>query len=138
MRLTIWDILSIILLLALILVGVIVVQIFIDPYSSVNPFPPATMPAPIQLPTSTNTPRVLPPTWTPTALTSGQATLRPSSTLPPTATSFLVPTATATPTPTRTPTLTPTVTQTPTETLVPTRTNSPMPTATTEAPTSIP
>ena len=130
MRLTIWDILSIILLVALVLVGVIVAQIFIDPYAAVNPFPPATLPAPIQLPTSTNTPRVLPPTWTPTAPTGGQATLRPSSTLPPTATSFLVPTATATPTPTRTPTLTPTVTQTPTKTLIPTATNTPQPTAT--------
>lgn len=138
MRLTIWDILSIILLLTLVLVGVIVVQIFIDPYSSVNPFPPATMPAPIQLPTSTNTPRVLPPTWTPTPQSGGQATLRPSSTLPPTATGFMLPTLTSTPTATRTITPTPTLTRTPTKTLVPTWTNSPVPTATTEAPTSIP
>ena len=130
MRLTIWDILSIILLVALVLVGVIVAQIFIDPYAAVNPFPPATLPAPIQLPTSTNTPRVLPPTWTPTAPTGGQATLRPTSTLPATATGFVLPTATNTPTPTRTVTPTPTVTRTPTKTLVPTLTNSPVPTAT--------
>jgi len=58
MQLTLWDILSIILLVALVLVGAIVVQIFINPYSAANPFPPATLPAPIQLPTSTNTPRV--------------------------------------------------------------------------------
>lgn len=130
MRLTLWDVLTILLLIALVLAGVVFLQIFMDPYTSLNPFPPPTMPAVIQLPTATNTPRVLPPTWTPTAPTGGQATLRPSSTLPPTATSFLVPTATATPTPTRTPTLTPTVTQTPTNTLIPTATNTPQPTAT--------
>lgn len=132
MRLTIWDILSIILLVALVLVGVIVAQIFIDPYTSVNPFPPATLPAPIQLPTATNTPRVLPATWTPTPQPGAQSTLRPTSTLPATATGFVLPTSTNTPTATSTVTSTPTVTRTPTKTLVPTWTNSPVPTATTE------
>lgn len=130
MRLTLWDILAIILLVALVMVGVIFLQIFIDPYSPVNPFPPEKLPEVIQLPTATNTPRVLPPTWTPTAPISGQGTLRPSSTLPPTATGFVLPTATYTPTPTFTPTKTPTVTRTPTWTLVPTITNSPVPTET--------
>lgn len=130
MRLTLWDILAIILLVALVMVGVIFLQIFIDPNSSLNPFPPATLPAVIQLPTSTNTPRVLPPTWTPTAPLGGQSTLRPSSTPQATATGFVLPTATPTPTPTRTPTMTPTVTRTPTKTLVPTITNSPEPSAT--------
>ena len=117
MRLTLWDVLTILLLIALVLAGVVFLQIFIDPYTSLNPFPPPTLPAVIQLPTSTNTPRVLPPTWTPTAPTGGQATLRPSSTLPPAATSFVLPTVTATATPTKTPTHTPqptaTITSTP-------------------------
>lgn len=130
MRLTLWDILAIMVTVALVLVSVIFVQIFLDPYSAVNPFPPESLPAVIQLPTSTNTPRVLPPTWTPTAPTGGQPTLRPSSTLQATATGFVLPTATPTPTPTRTPTMTPTVTRTPTKTLVPTITNSPEPSAT--------
>lgn len=135
MRLTLWDILAIIVVVALVLVGVIFVQIFLDPFSSVNPFPPETLPAPIQLPTSTNTPRVLPATWTPTPMMGNISTLRPSSTLPPTSTGFILPTATNTPTPTSTPTNTPTITRTPTNTPVPTKTNTPEPpTATIEIP----
>ncbi len=122
MRLTLWDILAIMVTLALVLVVVIFAQIFIDPYSALNPFPPETLPAPIQLPTSTNTPRVLPATWTPTPLYGGATTLRPSSTLFPTSTGFVLPTATSTPTSTPTPTATPTKTRTPTKTTVPTNT----------------
>ncbi len=129
MRLTLWDILAIMVTLALVLVSVIFLQIFIDPYAAVNPFPPETLPAPIQLPTSTNTPRVLPPTWTPTPLYGVNATLRPSSTLLPTSTGFVLPSATSTPTATPTPTSTPTRTPIPTRTKVPTETSVP-PTAT--------
>ncbi len=133
MRLTLWDILAIMVTVALVLVCVIFLQIFIDPYSTLNPFPPATLPAVIQLPTATNTPRVMPPTWTPTPGGS-MSTLRPSSTLAPTSTGFVLPTATNTPTETPTPTRTPTITRTPTK--APTSTNTPVPptaTQTTEA-----
>jgi hypothetical protein len=50
----------------------------------VNPFPPATLPATIDIPTSTYTPVILPPTWTPTPWFS--QTPRPSSTPFPTST----------------------------------------------------
>lgn len=130
MRLTLWDILAIMVTVALVLVSVIFVQIFLDPYSAVNPFPPESLPAVIQLPTSTNTPRVLPATWTPTPGPGGAGTLRPSSTLPATATGFVLPSPTYTPTNTPTPTRTPTYTRTPTRTEMPS--NTPVPPTATE------
>jgi hypothetical protein len=76
----IWNLLSIIALLAVVGVIALVVTIFLNPASSVNPFPPPTMPAALVLPTATATPRVLPPTWTPTVTvtpTSPQPTNTP-------------------------------------------------------------
>ncbi len=87
--------------------GVIVAR----PQSPLNPFPPATRVALVQVVTETPTPegRSLPPTWTPTA------TATPTPPRPPT----------FTPTPTRTPTPTGTPTPSPTPTLLATR--SPFP-----------
>jgi hypothetical protein len=61
-----WNLLSIIALLAIVGVVALVVTIFQNPANAINPFPPATMPVALVLPTSTPTQRVLPPTWTPT------------------------------------------------------------------------
>jgi hypothetical protein len=52
----------------------------------------------ISIPTATNTVQGMPPTWTPQAQQLGAtATLRPTSTQPPTATSVVLPTFTASP-----------------------------------------
>ncbi len=61
-----WDILSIIGLVSICCLVVVFAQIAMDPNSPLNPFPPPTMPAMIELPTSTATFRSLPPTWTAT------------------------------------------------------------------------
>jgi hypothetical protein len=66
MKLTIWDVFAMVTLFAVVVVGIIFLQIFANPYSAVNPFPPPTMPAALALPTHTITPRSLPATWTPT------------------------------------------------------------------------
>jgi len=130
MKLQFWDVLAIIFLLAAIFAGVVFGMIYADPYSSLNPFPPPTLPALLVLPTSTLTPQYrIPATWTAT-LRPGVGitdTLRPSSTPLPTSTGFIVPTATNTATPTRTPTRTFTVTRTPTKTQIPTLTFTPQP-----------
>ena len=62
----VWNLLSIIALLAIVGVLALVMSIYQNPESSVNPFPPPTMPAALVLPSATPTQRVLPPTWTPT------------------------------------------------------------------------
>jgi len=62
-----WNLLSIVALLGIVGIVALVMNIYQNPESSVNPFPPPTLPAALVLPTSTPTQRVLPPTWTPTA-----------------------------------------------------------------------
>ena len=126
MKISIWDILSILLVLGTIIVLALVIQIFSDPSGSLNPFPPPTLPSRLVLPTYTNTPMRLPATWTPTmggAATSTEepSGLKPTWTLLPTRTSFVVNTWT----PTATETLTPTITRTPTVTRTPTQTPQP-------------
>ena len=107
----IWNVLTIVVLIAaLCLVGAFM-SIFDNPFSSLNPFPPPTPPTPYLSPTPTWTPRTLPPTWTPTATLSPSETPtpRPSFTPIPTNTGFVVPLPTSryTPTKTRTPTRSP-------------------------------
>jgi hypothetical protein len=61
------NILTVLILLAALLVGSFFLIIFLNPQSSINPFPPPTLPA--LIPTSTVTPTSavqLPATWTPT------------------------------------------------------------------------
>ncbi len=127
MRFSIWDVFSILAVILMIVVGIVVLVIFTNPYSTLNPFPPATPPSLIELPTATPTYRSLPATWTPDNGTSGviAETLRPSSTLMPTGTGFRLNTPTNTPTLTPTVTNTRTATRTATETLVPTFTLQP-------------
>jgi hypothetical protein len=77
-----------------VVVGLILLTVFINPYMPINPYPPPTLPPTLGPPTPTNTPEIyLPPTWT--------------------ATPTWTPTATVTPTPTDTPTATPLPTDTP-------------------------
>lgn len=125
MKFSAWDFFSILGLIALLIIGVVFVQIYVDPYTVLNPFPPPTMPAGIVLPSATATLRQLPPTWTATPFGGvGGVVIQPSSTFAPTSTGFVIasftPTPTSTPTPTNTPT--PTRTRTPTLTFIPTST----------------
>ncbi|MDD5466744.1 MAG: hypothetical protein PHS96_02950 [Anaerolineales bacterium] len=92
----IWNLLTILMLLATVCVVAVFLSVFIDPHSALNLFPPPTLPPAIALPTLTPTPRqVLPPTWTP--LPSITPTSLPTPTLAPTETPFPLFTPSATP-----------------------------------------
>ena len=86
----VFNILTIVVLVGVVLVGVLAAVIFINPQAEINPFPPPTLPALVSFPGPTSTARsVLPPTWTPTS------TLEPTSTSTPAPTSTPVVTRTA-------------------------------------------
>jgi hypothetical protein len=124
MKLTIWDILAMITLFAVVVIGILFLLIFANPYSAVNPFPPPTVPPTLALPSLTHTPRSLPATWTPTP---GGPEVQAPVTVPSdntglVATSTPMPTATGFTLPTFTPTLTFTITPIP-PTVTPTRTH---------------
>jgi hypothetical protein len=97
----IWNILTILALLGVACIGCLFLTIFTNPRSAFNPFPPPTLPAVMQLPSSTPTSSViLPATWTPTftPIPTITNTPQPTSTLPPTPTPItLTPTVPATP-----------------------------------------
>ena len=64
----VWNILTVLVLLAAVVVGVVFLVVLINPTVGINPFPPPSMPVRVALDTPTPTPKsVLPPTWTPTA-----------------------------------------------------------------------
>jgi hypothetical protein len=97
----VWNVLTVIMLLATLCVGGYVLMIFLNPASSLNLYPPPTeIPMPI-LPTETHTPVfTLQPSWTPTiAIPTQTPTPRPTNTPLVTATLYGLPTA-ATPSPT--------------------------------------
>jgi hypothetical protein len=104
-----FQIATIVVVIAIILICMGYVLVFINPQIALNPFKP---PLPTRTPIA-----ALPPTWTPT----------PTNT----------PTFTPTPTSTATPTDTPTITPIPTETPIPTATRRPA-TATRRPPTAVP
>lgn len=71
----VFNVLTVLALLATLSLGGLILTVFLNPNSAFNPFPPPTLPAALELPTLTPTPRgVLPPTWTP------QPTLIPTTT----------------------------------------------------------
>jgi len=128
MKISIWDILSILLLFATVVVLLVVTNVYSNPYGGLNPFPPPTLPSSLVLPTYTNTPLRMPATWTPGPSDGSGPSNTPSSTeigLHPTWTPIPTPTGfqIATWTPTFTLTFTPTETYTPTNT----RTSTPIP-----------
>lgn len=118
MKISGWDILAILFLLASIIAGLYFLSLYLDPSSIPQLFNTPTLPATISIPTSTRTPFKLPPTWTATVFQP--PTLRPSSTPVPTRTGFVLPSFTPTNTPTYTPTVTHTMTETRTVTMTPT------------------
>ncbi|MDI6769443.1 MAG: hypothetical protein QMD04_07190 [Anaerolineales bacterium] len=91
--------------------GILFLNIYLNPASALNPFPPPPTPTLLQFPTATITPLSLPATWTPspTVEPSDTPTPRPTYTLEPTFTPFIIPlktTATETDIATITPTTT--------------------------------
>ena len=63
----VWNVLTILVLVVALCVGAVFLLIFINPESSLNPFPPPTLVPMPELPTATVTPRfTLQPSWTPT------------------------------------------------------------------------
>jgi hypothetical protein len=100
MKTSLWDILSIFIILIVVILALVIGLIFANPHTALNPFPPATAVATLMIPTATSTPAALPSTWTPTADTS-VAKATPSSR------------ASATPIPTRTPFVLPSPTNVP-------------------------
>ncbi len=58
-----WNVLSIVLVAAMVIVGIIFLVLFVNPANPMNPFPPITLPEVIVLPTNRPT---FPPTWTST------------------------------------------------------------------------
>ena len=67
----VWNILTVLILLTIFCVVSVFFLIFIDPNSSLNPFPPPTLYPSMVPPTMTVTPRfTLVPSWTPTNITS--------------------------------------------------------------------
>ena len=101
---SLWDILTVVVLLVTLCLGVYFVSIFVDPGSSLNMLKPAWTP------TATVTPIQMEPTWTPTATVyvPPTATLLPSITPPATYTPANLVPVTDTPVSTETPTFTPT------------------------------
>ncbi len=100
-QLSIWDMLSLLTLLATIGLGTFFVILYLNPTSPMNLLRP-NIPTPFLLPTATITPIQLEATWTPTFVSGTDTpTLAPTITLQPSSTPIsLVP-------PTRTPTLPP-------------------------------
>ena len=99
----IWNIFSVLTLVAILITGIVFLSIFVNPQSGLNPLPPATMPSLVVTITPTPTPKnILPPTWTPlpsnTPLPTGAAAPLPTETPAPKET--LSQTETSAPTPT--------------------------------------
>lgn len=101
MKNVIWNILAVLVLLAIVALAFVFLNIYSNPNSTFNPFPPPTMPANIVIPTSTVTPILLPATWTPKpeAMTEAHSLATPI----PSITNFTLITGTYTSTPSETP-----------------------------------
>lgn len=66
-RETLWNILSMVLLLGILMLVAWMIFIFMNPASPANFLPPPTQAVAIFIPSETPLPKALPPTWTPTA-----------------------------------------------------------------------
>jgi flagellar basal body-associated protein FliL len=69
----VWNSLTAIIIIATVGAAGVMVVLFSNPASSLNPFPPPTLPALIQIPTATLTPIITPATSTPTVAASTEA-----------------------------------------------------------------
>jgi len=102
---TIWDVLTIVVLMATLCLGGYFLMIFVNPYTALNPLPPPSPIPPLLFPTATITPLQLEPTWTPTATIAPTPSITPRPTWTPifTETPFSLVTPSKTPVPTPTP-----------------------------------
>jgi hypothetical protein len=93
------NVLTVAVLIATMCIGGFFLVIFVNPQSSFNPFPPATLPAELEFPTATPTPQlVLPATWTPQPTVQPSATFTPKPSATPEATVTAFPMFTSSPT----------------------------------------
>ncbi|NPV55388.1 MAG: hypothetical protein HPY76_01770 [Anaerolineae bacterium] len=101
MKTAFWNVLSIMALLAACITAALMAQVFANPHSGLNPFPPPTLPPVLELPTHTPTLVRLPATWTPTPGELMLPTIANSATplSSPTEFSLNTPTSTVTETP---------------------------------------
>lgn len=91
----IWNIFTVVVVLMTVCLCAVFGMLLINPQSTINPFPPPTLPVEAEIPTSTPTPRsVLPPTWTPAPTSAASETPVPTNTAVPTNTPPPVDTAT--------------------------------------------
>ncbi len=101
-QLSMWDLLTVLVLLITVCIGGYFLMIFVNPNSPLNPFPPA--PTALSFPTATITPIQPPATWTPTLVDiTNTPTLVATITLMPSPTGFSLIPPSKTPQPTRTP-----------------------------------
>jgi hypothetical protein len=116
-----WNIATLVVLIGTLALGILFLDIFISPTSSLNPFPPPPVPTLLQFPTATITPRPLPATWTPspTVAPSETPTPRPTYTLEPSFTPFYLTSQENTSTQTEIPIITPTAATLATPTISP-------------------
>ncbi len=102
-KLNMWDMLSVLVLLATAGIAAYFVFVFVNPATAFNPLPPR-IPTAFLFPTATITPIQLAPTWTPTFIdVTDTPTLAPTITLEPSATGFSLVPPSKTPEPTDTP-----------------------------------
>jgi hypothetical protein len=119
MKLSFWDILASMVMLAGLALATIFINIFINPYTFINPFPPPTPVNRLNVPTLTPSPGSLPELWTATPETPDYLitkSITPSETVTQTGTRLVLPTGTATRTRTPSPSPSKSVTNTPNRT----------------------
>ncbi len=63
-----WNILTLIVVLATLVVATFQITIFLNPHAIFNPFPPMDMPEVFVLPTATEAAPTIPPVWTETSV----------------------------------------------------------------------
>ncbi len=79
-----WNLATVVVIALIPLTASFFLMIFLNPQSSLNPFPPPTLPALAQAPTATPTLLALPPTWTPTPSPTPDYSPTPPPTVTPT------------------------------------------------------
>ncbi len=82
-----WNVLTGLMVLGTVALVGVLVMVFSNPYIALNPYPPPTLPVLVQLttPTPTETPYMLPATWTPTVQATGTpepVVTEPTATVP--------------------------------------------------------
>jgi len=141
MKLSFWDILASMVMLGGLALATIFINIFINPYSFINPFPPPTPVASLQVPTMTPSQRSLPELWTATPETPGVPSVvstQYTQTVTVTGTRLVLPTKTPTRTRTVSPSPSRTITRTPNRTLTSVAYKSPTQTTSASSDTTTP